>query len=267
MAIDGMPATVTRQLRRHTRLLVGLAEPPVLLRPQDWSTYDLILAPSEGVVDRLREINVPCELWRFAFEPTVLEHMPEPARERDIPVSFVGSALAEHAKRRELLAHVCRELGEQVHIWAPSIQHLPDEPLVRGRFRGPAWGRAYYEVLARSRITLNCHIDVAGDWADNIRLYEATGMGALLVTDDKRNLHRLFDPEREVVAYRTPAGCVEQVRRYLADETARSAIAQAGRQRTLREHTWERRMAEFVEIAGRYLGRGKDRPETVQSYL
>jgi hypothetical protein len=69
MAIDGMPATVTRQLRRHTRLLVGLAEPPVLLRPQDWSTYDLILAPSEGVVDRLREIKVPCELWRFAFEP------------------------------------------------------------------------------------------------------------------------------------------------------------------------------------------------------
>ncbi len=255
MAIDGTPAEALRAIRPHTRLMVGLAEPTVFLRPQPWEEYDLVLAASEGVLDRLRGMGVPSELWRFAFEPAVLDRMPELSTiERDIPVSFVGSAMPEHGRRRELLAHVCRELGDRMHIWSPSVRHLPDDPAVRSCYRGPAWGRAYYEVLARSRITLNCHIDIAGDSADNIRLYEATGMGAMLVTDEKRNLPRLFEPGREVVAWRTPAECVALVRRYLGAEPERAAIARAGQGRTLREHTWEARMREFVGHAARYLG-------------
>lgn len=255
MVMDGISADVLRAIRRHTRLIVGLAEPPVLLRPQPWQEYDLVLAASEGVLERLRAMKIPSELWRFAFEPAVLDRMPKAkSLKRDIPVSFVGSAMPEHGRRRALLAHVCRELGERMHLWAPTIRHLPDDPAVRSRYRGPAWGRAYYEVLARSRITLNCHIDVAGEWADNIRLYEATGMGAMLITDDQRNLSRLFEPGREVVAWRTPVECVALIRRYLAAEPERTAIAQAGRARTLRDHTWESRMREFVDHAARHLG-------------
>ena len=108
-------------------------------------------------------------------------------------------------------------------------------------------------VLHQSRITLNHHIDVAGDYAGNIRLFEATGMGSLLVTDWKKNLHEMFEPDREIVAYRTPEECVEKVEYYLTHDDEREAIARAGQQRTLRDHTFRQRMQELEGIVLKYL--------------
>ena len=57
-------------------------------------------------------------------------------------------------------------------------------------------------------MTLNHHIDVAEAYAGNLRLFEATGVGTLLVTDWKKNLHEMFEAGKEVVTYRTPEECV-----------------------------------------------------------
>ena len=42
-----------------------------------------------------------------------------------------------------------------------------------------------------------------------MRLYEATGVGTLLVTDYKDNLHEMFIPGKEVVVYRDADEAVE----------------------------------------------------------
>jgi spore maturation protein CgeB len=108
-------------------------------------------------------------------------------------------------------------------------------------------------VLANSKATLNCHIDVAGDHADNMRLFEATGMGTLLITDWKRNLHAMFDLEKEVATYRGPEECWEKVAYYLCHPEEREAVARAGRERTLRQHTYHHRMQELLDILRKYL--------------
>ena len=59
-----------------------------------------------------------------------------------------------------------------------------------------------YGVLAHRR-SLNRHIDVAEDHANNMRLYEATGVGTLLLTDAKHILSDLFAIGEEVVRTRT----------------------------------------------------------------
>ena len=117
---------------------------------------------------------------------------------------------------------------------------------------GQAWGREMYQILRKSRITLNHHGDIA-PYANNMRLYEATGIGALLVTDWKENLHEMFEPGKEVVAYRTPEECVDLVKYYLDHDEEREVIAHAGQQRTLREHTYYQRMHELMAIARNYL--------------
>jgi spore maturation protein CgeB len=81
-----------------------------------------------------------------------------------------------------------------------------------------------------------------------MRLYEATGVGTLLITDWKENLHELFEPGKEVIAYRTPEECGELIQYYLEHEVEREAIARAGQERTLREHTYYQRMQELVDI-------------------
>ena len=110
-----------------------------------------------------------------------------------------------------------------------------------------------YNILHTSLITLNHHVDVAGDYAGNVRLFEATGTGTLLVTDWKTNLHKMFVPGKEVVAYRSPEECVEMVQYYLEHDEERGAIAHAGQQRTLRDHTYYQRMQEFEAIVRKYL--------------
>jgi len=112
----------------------------------------------------------------------------------------------------------------------------------RDRIHGPIFGLKYYELLANSKIVFNSHIDSATDYAGNIRLYEATGMGACLVTDWKGNLPDLFDPELEVVTYRSAQECTEKVRFLLSHDKEREAIGSAGQRRTLRDHTHEKRV-------------------------
>ena len=44
------------------------------------------------------------------------------------------------------------------------------------------------------------------------RLFEATGVGTLLVTDWKKNLHEMFEPGKEVIVYHSPEECAEHDR-------------------------------------------------------
>lgn len=94
-------------------------------------------------------------------------------------------------------------------------------------FQGEAWGADMYQALRRSLITLNSHIDMVGHEAGNARLFEATGVGTFLLTDFKDNLQTLFEPSREVVAWRSVNECLSMIDRYLNDEDERTAVAMA----------------------------------------
>lgn len=128
---------------------------------------------------------------------------------------------------------------------------LKDSPLARC-YRGTAWGVDMFNVLAQSQITLNHHGNTPL-YANNMRLYEATVVGALLVTDWKQNLHEMFEPGKEVIAYRNAEECGELIQYYLAHEDERRSIAAAGQHRTLREHTYYHRMQEFLDVVQEYL--------------
>ncbi len=63
------------------------------------------------------------------------------------------------------------------------------------RHHDDPWGLEMYRKLAKSKIRLNCHEEIAGNYASNMRLYKATGMGACLITDWKENLPNIFEPD------------------------------------------------------------------------
>jgi spore maturation protein CgeB len=117
--------------------------------------------------------------------------------------------------------------------------------LYPGRIYRSVFGVENYEISARSKIALNSHIDCFENYAGNMRLYEVTGMGACLLTDWKINLSELFEPEVEVVTYRSVEECIEKVSYLLGNETERQAIAAAGQKRTLRDHTYRQRVGEL----------------------
>jgi spore maturation protein CgeB len=237
-----------RNMKPYVRLLVGSHGSP-LPKDRDFGVYDLMLSVVENFVDYFRRAGVNSELLRLGFEPLVLEKLNGAAR--SIPVSFVGQLTRDHASRQHWLEYLCQRLP--VQVWMPSKHGLRHDSPVMRYHQGAVWGLEMYEIFHQSLITLNHHIDVADAYAGNGRLFEATGIGTLLVTDWKKNLHEMFEPGREVVAYRSAEECAAMVQYYLEHAEEREAIARAGQQRTLRDHTYYQRMQEFVDIVQQYL--------------
>jgi hypothetical protein len=242
-----------RALRSEGRLVVGqiASAPPDDARLRG---FDLILTSFPHYVERFRALGVASEYFRIAFDARILDRLrglgvdPTPqAPGRDGAVFVGGLNPAVHGDGVRLLERVLAEVdGVEVHGY--GADRLPAGSAVRAAWRGEAWGLQMYEVLARAGIALNRHIAAAESYANNMRLYEATGVGAMLLTEEAPNLAGLFEPGVEVATYRDADDLVRQLRHYLDDAAARQAIAAAGQRRTLAEHTYAARMRELVEI-------------------
>ena len=149
-----------------------------------------------------------------------------------------------HQERIALLEAVARRYD--LKIWAVRPQTLPASSPLHRCFQGEAWGAEMYQVLRRSRITFNSHIDLAGREAGNMRLFEATGVGAFLLTDFKDNLETLFAPDREVAVWRSIDDCLKIIDRHLRDDKRRAEIGRAGQARTMAQHTYRHRTSEIL---------------------
>jgi hypothetical protein len=245
-----LPAEVHDRLKQKTRLLVGEMSYPIP-KGLDLRAFDLILSAAPHYVDRLREAGFNAEFLRLAFEPSVLARLNNQAKTHG--VVFVGSVSGHHEQRVRVLEEVSRRVP--LTCWGAYASDLPLDSPLHGTLRPPLWGYDMYRQLQRAKIALNIHVDVAENYAGNMRLYESTGVGAMLVTDWKPNLHKLFELGKEVVAYRSPAECAELVEYFLSHDEEREEIARAGQERTLRDHTYAQRMRELSEILKRYLDR------------
>jgi hypothetical protein len=216
-------------------------------RGEDWSAYDLMISQLLSVVHSFRNAGVRSEVVHLAFEPDILNVLP-PAPERSIDISFVGAVSADHQQRVAQLEAVARRYD--LKLYGSGLHTLPASSPLHRCYQGEVWGVEMYQALRASRLTLNSHIDMAGREAGNARLFEATGVGAFLLTDFKDNLDTLFAPEREVAAWRTVGDCLAQIERYLADDAARLSIAKAGQARTFAAHTFRRRVEEILAFVG-----------------
>jgi len=118
---------------------------------------------------------------------------------------------------------------------------------------GSVFGLDMFRLLRRSKLTFNIHADSAQGWAGNIRMFEATGVGATLITEAAPNLERLFEPELEVVTYRNKEEAVEKIHYLLEHDEERERVALAGQRRTLRDHTAQVRALQLIDIIQHYL--------------
>ena len=148
-----------------------------------------------------------------------------------------GSTLAVQALR-DMLGEA---LGSD-HPLLPLASLFPD------RCHPPVYGIDMLSLLGRSRITLNRHTDAMGTSFGNMRAFEATGMGACLVSDAGSNVNEIFKPDSEIVTYASADEAIEKLSYLKEHDSARMAIAQAGQARTLREHTSTHRSNAFHEI-------------------
>lgn len=112
----------------------------------------------------------------------------------------------------------------------------------------PVYGVDMFNLFQNSRIVLNFHIGIAGNYAGNMRMFEVTGVGSCLLTDNKQNMGDIFSSGNEVVVYDNSEDCIAKVKWLLDHEEERKSIALAGQQKTLKYHTVENRCNSIMEI-------------------
>ena len=244
-----IPLGVARELKKHCGLLVGEIASP--LPPKSFlMNYDLILSALPSIVDTARSWGLQSQWVPLGFDEkwkTV-----SPASSRPIDAIFVGSFTRLQKSTAPLLAEAAKLIpGLQIYGTAP--QDVLQEWGLEKFHKGPAWGKDMFALLGQSKLVLNRHGEVAGPYAVNMRMFESTGSGALLVTENKSNLADLFEPGKEVLAYDSPRQAAELARDVLNDPQRLDRIAQAGQQRTLTSHTYTARAKQVTQIFETYL--------------
>jgi spore maturation protein CgeB len=92
----------------------------------------------------------------------------------------------------------------------------------------------------------------SGQYTDQIkgRNFEIPGCGGFLLTGRAEDLENYYEIDKEIVCFDDTHGLIEKVHYYLTHEDDRAVIAQAGYQRTLRDHTYAHRFTEIFQRAG-----------------
>jgi hypothetical protein len=248
--LNFFPPNVLARMREHVRLVVGQIACP-LPPTQFLAGYDLILTSFPHFVPRLRALGLASEYFRIGFDDRVLERLGPVTR--DIAASFVGGISRHHGRAVPVLEYLAQTTP--MEYFGYGAGSLDKGSPILPRHHGEVWGLDMYRALARSHVTFNRHIDVAENHANNMRLYEATGVGTLLLTDRKDNLDELFSVGTEVIAYSSAAEAAELIRHYIDHPREAEAIAAAGQRRTLAEHRYSLRMAELSAIMARHVGK------------
>lgn len=133
------------------------------------------------------------------------------------------------------------------------LKELPGKQQFSANFYSHLNNKAVYgiemlKLLQKSKICLNNHGGISGEYAANIRMFEVTGAGSLLLTDNKINIRDLFEPDKEVITYDSHSECISKLKWLLENPVEIGKVARAGHERTLKSHTLEQRVEYLNEL-------------------
>lgn len=238
---------VLSEINKFSNLIGQIA---YVLPPKEYlKKYDLILTSFPHYVSRLRKMGINSEYFKIGFDPRIINKVSK--QKKKYNVAFIGAFTPQHSEGTKVLEEIAKKVP--VDIWGRGVEFLsPLSPLRKHLHKESACGLYMYKVISQSRIVLNRHVNVAENYANNMRLYETTGMGTMLLTDKKKNLNNLFRVGKEVVDYQNPQEAVEKIRYFLKHETERERLAANGKKRTLKDHSYKARMKELAKILFKY---------------
>lgn len=137
-------------------------------------------------------------------------------------------------------------IGKAAH-W-PFRPVLPVNRKIKPFMKDPLFGLKMFQILRDSKVNLNIHADSSPVFASNMRLFESTGVGTCLLTDWKGNIGQLFEPDKEIVVYKSFDECLEKAKWLLGHPKERDEIGLAGQKRTLKDHTYANRAVELHHL-------------------
>ncbi|MCH8209823.1 MAG: glycosyltransferase family 1 protein [Planctomycetes bacterium] len=135
----------------------------------------------------------------------------------------------------------CLRLGQQSYdVWG-----------IEGDASGFVEYERQSEVYAKGRFALNVM-----RWQDDIgvnsKVFEITACGAACLQAYRGGIDELFEVGKEILVFKTPGEARQQLSEALSSPSRVEELAEAGRSRTLRDHTWAKRMEGVLDMVREY---------------
>lgn len=246
------PMTLSRLEAGETTTYIG---------PRGLRDFDLVFsytggAALTGLQERLGARRV-APLYGHV-DPDV-HHRVEPLDHLRADLSYLGTyAEDRQAALEALLVEPARERPHQRFLIG-GAQYPPDFPWAANiyfvRHLPPPEHPAFF---SSSRLTLNVTRRAMAElgWCPSGRLFEASACGVPILSDGWEGLDAFFEPGREILV---AAGTEDAVAALDLTDAELRRIGEAGRERTLAEHTSDRRAAAFEQTLAE-LGSGRSSP-------
>jgi len=172
-------------------------------------------------------------------------------------ISFVGSGY--HNRKFFFIGLLDFDLkiwGSEWDVGLPLLGHIQ---------RGGEWidTEESVKIFNASKININLHsstyhegVNPYGDFV-NPRTFEIAACGCFQLVDYRSEMSELFNIGTEIICFKDLNDAREKIRYYLNNPDVRAEISARGKERVLREHTYEQRMEKMLEFI---FERGYERP-------
>jgi spore maturation protein CgeB len=135
-------------------------------------------------------------------------------------------------------------------IWGRGWDKCGEAALLKNVRGRDVRGSAKTKAICGSAINLNPHHPLNDVHGVNRRTYDIAACGGFQLTEHKRDLDDILSPGEEIVCYRSVDELKELATYYLDQAEERRAISSRARERVLREHTYDIRARQILEMLG-----------------
>jgi spore maturation protein CgeB len=131
--------------------------------------------------------------------------------------------------------------GLEPPVWMPKGKLFS---YYQGR---PVYNSEKAEAFTNAKIVLN-NLHYSEIEGLNVRCFEAAGIGAFQIVDWRPGLNDLFIDGEEIVSFKSMDDLKNKLNYYLVNEKERNRIANNGKNRAHKDHTYYKRLEKMINI-------------------
>ena len=210
---------------------------------------DLILTCSKEYFKDLIQLHQNVLQINHAFDERNYNHLEFDKKIFD--VSFYGSIIVKkgfHINRLNILNEIISEI-KQINICGQTdfdykevfnIKNFINYYQIKNKIKLPVYGIDYFKMVSNSKICINTHADNQ-EFSGNMRLFDVTGQGTLLLTDKNKDSKDFFISDTECVEFENAQDAIEKINWLLKNPKKLIEIAENGRKKTLEFFSYKNR--------------------------
>lgn len=233
---DWIDHRVWKEISEFSKSIIWLADDQWRYEEtrQVWKLFNLVVTTDRKGFERRKHEgfdNVFLSQWgcnHFLYRDMKMQRIHD--------VTFVGRAYG----RRMDFVRVLRNKGVNIRTF------------------GQGWNKSprihqsdLLKIYNQSKISLNISFSSTekGELQIKGRDFEAPSCGSLLLTQEQESLSQYFTPNKEIVTYKDAYDAADKIKYLLKNQDILNRIAENGKRRVIREHTFEKRFTDIFDHA------------------